>query len=219
MASAGDVNGDGYGDVIVGGREVAQVFLGGAKGMAGAAAFTLAGAPGGDALLVQGAGDVNGDGAPDVFVGGVVYLGTGSGFVAQTNFTPGTFAADFVGDNDGDGLTDFAANQADAVPGRRPASTGTTTLFIQAGESVFATAGDIDGDGYWDRCRAQLGRGLPGTRARLLRFADRVRHQWLPRVLAPVHPRSRLHDRRARRARSSPRPATSTATAATISSC
>ena len=90
MASAGDVNGDGYGDVIVGGREVAQVFLGSAKGMAATAAFTLAGAPGGDALVVQGAGDVNGDGAPDVFVGGVIYLGTGNGFAAQTNFTPGT---------------------------------------------------------------------------------------------------------------------------------
>ncbi len=44
MASAGDVDGDGYGDVIVGGREVTQVFLGSARGMAVTAAFTLPGA-------------------------------------------------------------------------------------------------------------------------------------------------------------------------------
>ena len=69
MASAGDVDGDGYGDVIVGGREVAQVFLGGPKGMANTAAFTLAGAAGGDAVIVQGPADVNGDGAPDIIVG------------------------------------------------------------------------------------------------------------------------------------------------------
>jgi len=149
MASAGDVNGDGYGDVIVGGREVAQVFLGGAKGMANTAAFTLAGADGGDALIVQGPADVNGDGAPDVFVGGVVYLGTGSGFAAQANFAPGTLGAAFVGDNDGDGLTDFSANQA-IVPGTPAGVDGNHTLFIQAGEFVFSTAGDNDGDGYAD---------------------------------------------------------------------
>jgi len=43
MAAAGDVNGDGYGDMVVGGREAAQVFLGSARGMAVTAAFTLTG--------------------------------------------------------------------------------------------------------------------------------------------------------------------------------
>ena len=43
MAAAGDVNGDGYGDLVVGGREAAQVFLGSARGMAVTAAFTLTG--------------------------------------------------------------------------------------------------------------------------------------------------------------------------------
>ena len=82
-------------------------------------------------------------------MGGVVYLGTGSGFAAQTNFAPGILAADFVGDNDGDGLTDFASNQA-IKPGTPTGIDGGHTLFIQAGEFVFASAGDIDGDGYGD---------------------------------------------------------------------
>jgi hypothetical protein len=149
MASAGDVNGDGYADVIVGGREVAQVFLGSAQGMPTTAAFTLAGTPGGDALIVQGPGDVNGDGAPDVFVGGVLYLGTGNGFAPQTNFTPGTRGAAFVGDNDDDGLTDFASDQA-IHPGTAAGVDPAQVLFAQAGEFVFAAAGDLDGDGYAD---------------------------------------------------------------------
>ena len=50
----GDVNGDGYGDLLVGGREVAQVFFGGPSCVSAGAALVLAGAPGGDATIVQG---------------------------------------------------------------------------------------------------------------------------------------------------------------------
>ena len=148
MASAGDVNGDGYGDVVVGGREVAQVFFGGASCAAATAAFALASAAGSDATVVQGHGDVNGDGAPDIYVGGVFYLGNGSGFVAQANFTPGLIGG-FAGDNDGDGLMDFAANQA-VLPGTPAGIDPNQFLFIQAGEFVIESAGDVDGDGYAD---------------------------------------------------------------------
>ena len=136
----------------MGGREVAQVFFGGPSCAAAAAAFTLTGAPVNDATVVQGSGDVNGDGAPDIFVSGVFYLGDGAGgFIAQANFMPGTSGsvAGFTGDHDGDGLTDFASGQA-VLPGTPAGINPNDELFNQAGETVFATAGDLDADGYAD---------------------------------------------------------------------
>jgi len=148
MASAGDVNGDGYGDVVVGGSEAAQVFFGGRNGIATTAALTLPGAAGADAVIVRGYGDVNGDGNPDIEVGGTVYLGGNGEFTAQANFNAGLISS-FAGDVDGDGLTDLATNQA-VVPGAPSGVDPSQTLFVQAGETVFETAGDVDGDGYWD---------------------------------------------------------------------
>jgi hypothetical protein len=101
VASAGDVNGDGYSDVVVGapyaggftGR--AYVYLGGARGLGASPATSLSGPDGRDgqyARSVAGAGDINGDGYADVVVGayGVggntgrvyVYLGGASGLAA-----------------------------------------------------------------------------------------------------------------------------------------
>jgi hypothetical protein len=148
MASAGDVDCDGYGDIVVGGLEIAQVFLGSASGVVAKAAFTLAGATGGNALTVQGPGDVNGDGNPDVLVGGVIYLGNGKTFTAQTPFTPGLGAA-FVGDDDGDGLTDVAAGGG-ILPGSPAGVDPGRSSFFQLNETVFAAAGDVDGDGHAD---------------------------------------------------------------------
>jgi hypothetical protein len=146
MASAGDVNGDGYGDLLVGGVEHAQVYLGGPTGIATSAAFTLAGAGGGDASAVQGPADVNADGAPDLYVGGALYLSSASGLIAQAGFDA-PFGS-FAGDENGDGFGDFAAGQVS--PGTPDGIDLRSFLFIQAGETTLATAGDLDGDGYSD---------------------------------------------------------------------
>jgi len=74
-AGVGDVNGDGYADIIVAesaGRS-GRVFSGGVSGIDGGTAVILAANAGGGAFNVTGhlgaAGDVNGDGIGDVFFG------------------------------------------------------------------------------------------------------------------------------------------------------
>src|SRR5690606_41267218 len=88
VASAGDVNGDGYADVIVGAPQyddgqltegAAFVFLGSASGVAdghpGTAHARLAGNQEGAAFgqSVASAGDVNGGGYADVIIGAYFY--------------------------------------------------------------------------------------------------------------------------------------------------
>src|ERR1019366_4409093 len=93
VAFAGDINGDGYDDVIVGGDGTltgagrAYVYLGGASGLAASPATTLVGPDPTSRFgaSVAGAGDINGDGYADVIVGapGVqrayVFLGGAAG--------------------------------------------------------------------------------------------------------------------------------------------
>ncbi len=150
IASAGDVNGDGYADLLVGGVGHAQVFLGGAAGIATTAAFTLAGSTEngmtGDASVVQGPSDVNADGMPDLYVGGALYLSSAGGLTAEAGFA-NQFGS-FAGDENGDGFGDFATFHvfAGTPEGIDPAA----DLFGQAGEATLGTAGDLDGDGYSD---------------------------------------------------------------------
>lgn len=120
VSSAGDINGDGFSDIIAGapfndaaGNEAgrAYVFLGGAA-MDNTADITITGAAAGDNLghSVSTAGDINGDGYSDVIAGafgndeagssaGRAYLHTGG--MSLDNITDAIFSGDAANDNFG----------------------------------------------------------------------------------------------------------------------
>ena len=146
VAGAGDVDGDGYPDVIVGAKGVdggltdrgrAYIIYGGSslKGSipAGGADVVITGAADGDefGLSVAGAGDVDGDGYPDLIVGAEG---------ADDEWTNQGRAYIIYGDSSLD--SSILASDADVV------ITGEAE-GDELGLSV-AGAGDVDGDGYAD---------------------------------------------------------------------
>lgn len=130
VGSAGDVNGDGYGDAIVGDNNVnkAYVLLGSANGVSTSSVLTLsppaaAGTASNFARTVAGVGDFDGDGYGDVVVGNpggsmagsVLYFGGPNGFTGAPkllNDTVGMSTKAFgwsvasAGDVNGDGFAD-----------------------------------------------------------------------------------------------------------------
>jgi len=70
LAGAGDVNGDGYGDVAIGSymTQAVYVFLGGASGLAVTPQVKLTGAGSSFGFGVAGAGDMNGDGRTELVI-------------------------------------------------------------------------------------------------------------------------------------------------------
>src|SRR5262249_10834407 len=144
VAGAGDVNGDGYADVIVGhyyrdmgfgpGDGAAFVFHGSASGVPSGTPVTAATAILSDqanayfGYSVASAGDVNGDGYADVIVGARVYdsgeFDEGAAFV-------------YLGNQSG---------IANGTPSTASARLEPDHVVAQMGTSV-AGAGDVNGDG------------------------------------------------------------------------
>jgi hypothetical protein len=139
VATAGDVNGDGYSDVVVGAHTYNQtvdggrafLFLGSGSVPStswGWAMTTPGVSPSQIGASVASAGDVNGDGYSDVLIGNTAFAGPAGSDLGQVSF--------FFG--------------AATGPGATPDWTVTGT---QAGEqlgSSVASAGDVNGDGYSD---------------------------------------------------------------------
>jgi len=161
VAGAGDVNGDGYSDVIIGAggyngaRGRVFVYHGGPTGLSTTPNWTFDGTIAGQRLgsnphsenQVSGLGDVNGDGFSDVAVTAMgfrvlVFHGssTGLGAVpAWTGLPPGGSSADFgasatsAGDVNGDGYSDMIIS--DCAVGVR--------LYLGRASGVFLPAGEI----------------------------------------------------------------------------
>jgi FG-GAP repeat protein len=197
VGTAGDVNGDGFSDVIVGWSPIsatngqAQVYLGSATGLSPTPAWAVSSAQlqEGFAWSVGTAGDVNGDGYADAIVGApsytngeaqegraYVFLGSPSGLSSSPAWTAESDQASAelglsvatAGDVNGDGYADVIVGAAGYSNGET--SEGRAYVFLGSasglsstpvwtaegnqtsadfGTSV-ATAGDVNGDGYAD---------------------------------------------------------------------
>ena len=195
VAGAGDLNGDGFGDVVVSGVDRAYVYFGSAGGLSATPDRTFPNPEGaaGSGTAVAGAGDVNGDGfsdllvgAPQVGVGGYVsgradlYLGSASGAGASPAWTsagdqPGAafgYALAAAGDVNGDGYGDVIIGEpgydypepidrinagkvlvylgsSSGLSAAPVWESGLVNRFAFLGASV-SGAGDVNGDGYDD---------------------------------------------------------------------
>lgn len=163
-----DVDGDGYDDVVAGGREGAALFRGGSAGVSTTSSRLTN--PLSDATASFGSpiafGDVDADGFRDVLVGAesdrgfgsiVLYRGGLSGLGAPQVFEnpPTSGINGFFGrrtdlaDVDGDGYADLLASSVSQTWWYRGGASVADDPMPVGGE-VARVLGDVDGDGYAD---------------------------------------------------------------------
>jgi hypothetical protein len=157
---AGDFNGDGILDLALTNYFPAQFGGGGPVGIVlgnGDGTFTLAasqpsvtGGDGGNAAMVA---DFNGDGIPDLLVGGVMLVGNGDGTFTQGSPLPFACNPLAIADLNGDGKLDFVCGDENTI-----------SIFLGNGDGTFqagltetvgnnpqaVAVGDFNGDGRLD---------------------------------------------------------------------
>jgi hypothetical protein len=185
IAAAGDVNGDGFADAIVGLPEQAKalLYLGSASGLATSPSTTLTGPDGTSSNFgfALSRGDVNGDGFSDLVIGSsgsgkvYVYFGHAGGPSANPDLTLTSpdgvphfgYSVAGTGDVDGDGYGDlvvvaYAPSSTSVTVGlylfrgspTGPSNSSALTIPAPDANGTFGTTiasnGDLNGDGYND---------------------------------------------------------------------